>query len=108
MHWNINGGTSSNSKLRISLVQSLNPDIISLNETHLPGDEQVDFPGYTWFGNNRKQHVRARKASDGMGVLVKNYLLEQFRINVTDRTMDGILLFTTRGFIKRTGLCCFL
>ncbi len=58
---------------------------------YLPGDEQTDFSGYIWFRNNRKQHVRTRKASGGVGVLVKNYLLEQFRINVTDRTMDGII-----------------
>ncbi len=35
--------------------------------------------------------MRARKASGGVGVLVKNYLLEQFRINVTDRTMDRMI-----------------
>ena len=80
-----------NYKLRIVLLQTLNPDIISLNETHLSRDDQTDSPGYSWFANNRKLHVRAKKASGGVGILIKNYLLEHFRINVMDKTMDDII-----------------
>ena len=73
-HWNINGWTSLNCKLRILLLQTLNPDIISLNETHLSRDDQIDFPGYSGVGNNRKLRVRAKKGSGGGGILIKNYL----------------------------------
>lgn len=80
-----------NCALRISLLQSLNPDIISLNETHLRRDDKIDFEGYSWFGHNRMLHKRAKKASGGVGILVKNYLLDYFRIQVVDKSMDDII-----------------
>ena len=77
-----------NCTLRISLLQSLNPDIISLNETHLRQDDKIDFEGYSWFGHNRTLHKRAKKASGGVGIVVKIHLLDYFRIQVVDKSMD--------------------
>ncbi len=52
-HWNVNGWTDSNHSLRETILQSLDADIISLNETHLWGEGIIDIEGYMWFGNNR-------------------------------------------------------
>lgn len=60
VHWNVNGRTSSNCKIRTLLLQSLDPDI-SLNETHLSGDDIIELSGYLWFGNNRNKHIRGCK-----------------------------------------------
>ena len=80
------------------LLQSLNPDIISLNDVHLSGDEVIELTGYFWFGNNRNRHIRAPKGSGGVGLLVKNELFEHFKIKIVDKSMDGIIgvLFDNR------------
>lgn len=91
VHWNINGWTTSNCKLRALLLRSLNPDIISLNETHLSGDSVIEIAGYSWFGNNRNRHLRAPKGTGGVGVLVKNERFEHFKIEVVDKSMEGII-----------------
>lgn len=88
-HWNVNGWTLSNCELRRLLLKSLDPDFISLNETHLCND-MLDFDGFTWFGHNRIAHKRAVKASGGVGFLVKNVVLERYSVSIVDKTFDGI------------------
>ncbi len=41
-HWNVNGWTDSNHNLRETILQSLDADIISLNETHWWGEGIID------------------------------------------------------------------
>lgn len=67
------------------MLQSLNPDIISLNETHLVTDEVAELSGYSWFGNNRKRHIHAPKGSGGVGLLVRTGLFQHFKISVVDK-----------------------
>ena len=91
--WNINGWTVSNSELRKSIINSLNVDIIGLVETHLPSDgDNIELPGFTWFGNCRKLvHIKAKKHSGGVGFLIKNDLFKDFNIQVLDKSFEGII-----------------
>lgn len=73
------------------MLQSLNPDIISLNETHLVAEDVVELSGYSWFGNNRKRHIKAPKGSGGVGFLVRSELFEHFKIKVMDKFVDDII-----------------
>uniref|UniRef100_A0A3B3H959 ribonuclease H n=1 Tax=Oryzias latipes TaxID=8090 RepID=A0A3B3H959_ORYLA len=68
---------------------SLEPDIISLNETHL-SNLIPELDGFTWIGHNRIVHRKAVKASGGVGLFVKNTLLDSFSLRI-DKTYDGIL-----------------
>lgn len=90
VHWNVNGWTLNNCKLRARLLLSLEPDIISLNETHL-STLTPELDGFTWIGHNRIAHKRAVKASGGVGIFVKNSFLDNFSIKIIDKTYDGIL-----------------
>lgn len=77
-----------NLELRQLILRTPNPDCISLNETHLTGQNTIEFDGYTWFGKNRKTHIRARKGSGGVGFLVKNAILLQFYVILVDKCID--------------------
>ncbi|KAK7913157.1 hypothetical protein WMY93_013368 [Mugilogobius chulae] len=48
----------------------------------------VELSGYRWLGNNRKRHILAPKGSGGVGLLVKDELVEQFEVNVVDKSVD--------------------
>ena len=72
------------------LLKSLDADFISLCETHL-SVEYLLFEGFTWFGSNRTAHKRAVKASGGVGILVKNSVMEQYHVNIVDKAHDGII-----------------
>ena len=67
---------SDNHNLRSICVDTLQLEIIGFAETHLTGSSIVHFPGYNWFGNNRKGiQVRARTGSGGVGlfdIMAKN------------------------------------
>ena len=63
-----------------------------LVETHLKNDEAVCVNNYTWFGNNRKvKHIRATKFSGGVGILVKNSLFSLFKVEVFEKSHEGII-----------------
>ena len=48
--------------------------------------------GYRWVGLNRcNLHCKAPKGSGGVGLLIKNSLYTDYRIEIIDNTMDGIL-----------------
>lgn len=47
-HWNVNGWTMRNCELRSVIIHSLKLDIISINETHLVGEDAIDLEGYVW------------------------------------------------------------
>jgi exonuclease III len=78
--------------LRSSVIQHLNPDIVSLNETHLKANETIEVPGYTWFGHNRHgTHVHAVKGSGGVGFLVKHDMFTKYNIQILDKSYEGII-----------------
>ncbi len=92
MHSNVAGWTKDNYVLGKKIVNDEHPDIICVNETHLPGTEELVLEGYRWFGHNRsKQHIRAPKGSGGVGIFVSTSLLDGFNVELYDKTYDGIL-----------------
>ena len=105
MHWNVNGWTAGNCGLRKHILLNINPDIVSLNETHLTGDQDIELAGYTWFGQNRKMHRRAVKGSGGVGILVKNKIFESYEVSISDKTVEGIL---GMRFKNRSSMNCFV
>ncbi len=90
LHWNVNGWTLANSDLRLSVLRSMNLDIVSLNETHLQGETVIELDGYVWFGLNRKTHIKAHRASGGVGLLVRSSLFQDYNIEIVEKA-DGIV-----------------
>lgn len=82
--------TSTNCTLRKLLLQSLEPDFISLNETHLSSDV-IELDGYAWYGYQLTTHRRAVKASSGVGIFVNKSVFDQFCAKTVDKVYDGIL-----------------
>ncbi len=66
--WNINGWTAWNSELKKRILLDLNPDLISINQTHLKGSDVIYLPAYTWLGQNQKTRIKAVKGSGGVGL----------------------------------------
>jgi exonuclease III len=103
-HLNVNGWTRANKELRVKILENQGASIICLSETHLACKNTdtedhssnymstIDFPGFAWFGNNRKNiNINAPKPSGGVGVLIKNDLFEYYDVQVVDKAVDGIL-----------------
>ena len=82
---------SDNHKLRSECLMLDNLDIIGLAETHLHNKQNLDLPGYTWYGQNREKHVKAKKGSGGIGFFVKNYLTNNYTVEALDSEHEGIL-----------------
>ena len=62
-----------------------------LCDTHLV-DNDIDIHGYTWFGFNRSvKNIRAPKGSGGVGILLKNWIVNEFTVSVFDKAHDGVL-----------------
>ena len=68
----------------------MNADIVSLNETHLQGENIIEVDGYVWFGLNREMHTKAYRASGGVGMLVRSILFLDYRIEIIEK-YDGII-----------------
>ena len=69
----------------------MNADNISINESHLIGQNEITVNGYKWIGFNRKGlHIRAQKGSGGIGFLLKKLNAEEYEIETVDRSYDGI------------------
>lgn len=78
--------------MRSALLLPLEADIISINETHLTGSDEISLEGYVWYGHNRQTiHRKAPKGSGGVGILVKNWMFDEFEIKVIDKSVEGIL-----------------
>ena len=70
----------------------MNPDIACIIETRLKDDNKLYVQGYQWFGHNRYcTHVKAKKGSGGIGVLVSNKLLNSYKVDIIDKNTEGIL-----------------
>lgn len=84
--------SSDNYFIKLSIINSLDLDIIGLAETHLTRDNKVEVSGYTWFGHNRSSlHFRARKGSGGVGFLIRNNVFNDFYIKICDDSYEGLL-----------------
>ena len=91
-HLNLNGWTTNNGELRQELLKYTNADFIGVNETHLRENDCLVLEDYKFINHCRKrQHIRAVRAFGGVGMFVKNYILEEFSVEIFDKTYDGIL-----------------
>ncbi len=66
--------------------------MISVNETHLKGEQKLKLDGYQWVGHNRaKQHSRARKAFGGVGLFIRHSIFESHKVTIEFNECDDIL-----------------
>lgn len=75
--------------------------------------ETIDINNYTWFGKNRENlNPRALRGSGGVGFLIKNSMLNEFRVKVVDGSIDDILWLQLISKIDNTNtlhICsCYL
>ena len=58
----------------------------------MAGDQGIEVQGYKWYGFNRQAlHVRARKASGGVGILIRESLLSDYSVTIIDKCYEGII-----------------
>ena len=75
------------------ILDKINGNIICINKTILTGQNTIFIDGYTWYGHNRPtKHVNARRGSGGVRLFVKNELFNHFKVEIIDKSTDGILL----------------
>ncbi len=77
-------------------------------ETFLRDDQTISVEGYSWYGNNRKSiSKRALRVSGGVGVLVKQSLLDQYTVVTLSDEYDGILWLKllNRQNGRQVGIC---
>ena len=90
--WNVNGWTEGNGDLRCNIISLTNIDVVMISETHLKDNDLISIPDFTWFGFNRRGiHKKARKASGGVGIFVRDSLFRHFNVNIVDQSMQGII-----------------
>ena len=104
---------SDNFNFRNCGVQYLNCDIFCVVETFLRGNESLALPaGYTFYGHNRGNlHNNARRGSGGVGVFVRDSLVQLYDISVIDKTIEDImwLKFSSKLGTDNLVLCvCYL
>ena len=103
---------SDNFNFRNCGVQYLNCDIFCVVETFLRGNESLALPGYTFYGHNRGNlHNNARRGSGGVGVFVRDSLVQLYDILVIDKTIEDImwLKFSSKLGTDNLVLCvCYL
>lgn len=88
------GWTKSNHDLRCELIKHLCCDIVSINETHLIDQSDINLShyDYKWIAFNRSHiHINAPKGSGGVGLLVKNWLYRTYNVDIIDKSFEGIL-----------------
>ncbi len=83
-----------NSESRKSVLKHYDCDIICLTETHLDNNREksIELKNYKWFPHSRlTRHVRAAINHGGVGLLVKENILNDFNLSVLDMSLDGLL-----------------
>ena len=84
--------SSDNFQVRLKSILYADLDIIGIAETHFTEHNVIKLPGYTWFGQNRKElHRNARKGSGGIGFLINQRFTQCFNVSVLDVTTEGIM-----------------
>ena len=83
---------SENKLFREQVLISSDFDIFCVVETFLKNKETLYVSGYTFYGHNRVNlHRRAKRGSGGVGIFVRNQLLNTFTVSVLDDTVEDIL-----------------
>ena len=83
---------SENKLFREQVLISSDSDIFCVVETFLKNKETLNVSGYTFYGHNRVNlHRRAKRGSGGVGIFVRNQLLNTFTVSVLDDTVEDIL-----------------
>ena len=91
--WNVNGLTSLNTDLRLNMISDINADIVVLNETHHGPTDSVLVKEYKWFSHPRhKKHSNLNRYFGGVGVLVKESFLNEYKVSVIDKSHQDILV----------------
>ena len=76
----------------VQVVIPSNCDIFCVVETFLKNTETLRIDGYTFYGHNRGDlHKRAKRGSGGVGIFVRNQLLNMFTVSILDDTVEDIL-----------------
>ena len=93
MTWNVNGLTSLNKYLCLSMINSINADIVAISETHHGPTESVLVKDYKCFLHPRhKKHSKLNRYFGGVGILVKETLLNDNKISIVDKSHQDILV----------------
>ena len=67
-------------------------DVIAVVETWLRGVEVIEVDGYRWVGWNRRGlHRKAVRGSGGVGLLIKEEVLESYTIEIFESDVEDIL-----------------
>ena len=108
----MNGWTEWNGQLRQCIVQGEYLDIVLLTETHWIRDHKSEIVDYVCFHNNRKGvHKDAKKGSGGVAIMIKNEILENHKVSIIDKEIDGILgieLVNRLSGFQSVYFCCYL
>ena len=100
--------------MRREILNSLNADIIGLQETHLSSNtsDQPTLDGYKWFGHCRKtRHIRSKLTYGGVGFFIRETLFKSYVINVLDQSYEGIFCMLFKDKVSDycfTVYCCYL
>ena len=78
--------------MRAEVIDFYKPDMMALVETWLKGEEEIVVEGYRWFGRNRRNlHRNAVRGSGGVGLLVREEVLERYVVEVLDTDVEDVL-----------------
>ena len=97
---------SDNFKLRQECLATCDLDITGISETHLYDGQKIELNEYDWYGQNRMKHIKARKGSGGIGILVKNSLLNYYKVEILDSETEGIIWLSFSSKYNNGGFCC--
>ena len=91
--WNVNAWTKDNGANRANILNSLDPDIILLQETKLTDDSIIELPGFIFYGHNRSFCKNTAKCgSGGVAILIKSLLKCDYHVTIADKSHDGIII----------------
>ncbi|CAC5417725.1 unnamed protein product [Mytilus coruscus] len=90
-HLHVCGWTVSNNLLSTKIVEAVDANMFSVCETNLIASDNLHINGYIWKSRNR-QHIRrdAQKDLGGVGLLVKQWILNDFNFKVVDASFDSV------------------
>ena len=98
--------------MRSTLLLSLDPDIICIQETKLLPGQEISLDGYKWIPFNRT-YVRktAKTGSGGIGIFVKQSMYDVYTIKTIDKQHEGILKISLTDKVSEKVFvvgCCYL
>ena len=102
MCWNVGGWSKKDGggwdkmkeplDMRARVVDIYRPDIMAVAETWLRGEEVIEVDGYRWFGRNRKGlHWKAVRGSGGVGLLIREEVLEGYAAEILESDIEDIM-----------------